>query len=320
MPSTYGKEWSLSQYLEEVWKNNKSFFAVDIPSNYDPQDRKLFMGRSITRHIEMKSWIESVENGKDWNNGWLLKLPYQERKYLMPVRGFEDYEEDTPDIQRFRISHIPSYIKFDDCFPTINELYIAHPYKPGVYMPVSRYEHLLFRDRIHEMSKIMMALGATEIHSIQNDEYKSYSKDDFSSITSVSGRVGGWGAGSGSYANGSVHSSNTERESEIVINFKNDPLKKPYIPEGLVWFNHENEWQQIAEARLNGNILEYELCLSSKQVNLVSDRERKNIEAQARVLFASGSTSQETSSSSIFKEETAKSTRILIKFKSRKDY
>lgn len=320
LPSSNCKQWILSQYLKEVWENNKSFFEVAIPSNHDPLDRRLFMGRSITRHIEMKTWIEDVEDSEDWNNGWLSKLPYQERKYLIPVRGFEDYEKETPDIQRFRISHIPSYVKFEDCFPTINELYIAHPYKPCIYMPASRYEHLLFRDRIHEMSKVMMALGATEIRTIQNDEYKSFSKDDSTSQTSGSGRVGGWASGSGSYATGTEHSRNTGRESEIVINFKNDPLELPYIPKGLVWFNHESEWQQIAEARLNGNILEYELSLSSKQVNLVSDIERKNIEAQARALCVSGSFSQNTSSCSIFNDESAKSTRILIKFKSRKDY
>lgn len=320
LPSAYIRNQTLSDYVDEIWELNKSYFEISLPSENDPKSRENFMGRSIIRNQDMMTWMENIENSKEWNSNWFSKLPYQERKYLMPVRGFEGYEEYAPDIQRFRISHIPEDVKFDDCFPTINELYIAHPYKPCVYMPVSRYEHLLFRDRIHEMSKVMMALGATEIRTIQNDEYKSYSKDNYSTQTSASGRVGGWVSGNGSYATGTEHSRNTGRESEIVINFKNDPLELPHIPEGLVWFNHESEWQQIAEARLNGNILEYELSLSSKQVNLVSDSERKNIEVQARAMFVSGSFSRETSSSSIFNEETAKSTRILIKFKSRKDY
>lgn len=124
----------------------------------------------------------------------------------------------------------------------------------------------------------------------------------------------------GTYSSSSSRTANTESDAEIIINFKNDPLRLPYIPNGLVWFDHETEWQHIANSRLDGNILEYEIRLSSKQVNIVSNNERSNIEAQARILLASGNFSRETSSESIFKEENAKSTSILIKFKSRKDY
>lgn len=165
-----------------------------------------------------------------------------------------------------------------------------------------------------------MALGATEIRTLLNSGARSYSKEDLSSRTSASGSVGIWASGNGSHSSSSTRATNAETEEEIVINFKNDPIKLPYIPDGLVWFSHENEWQQIAESRLNGNILEYEIRLSSKQVNLVSDSERSNVEAQAKILLASGSFSREIESSSVFKEERAKSTSILIKFKSRKDY
>ena len=309
----------IDHYLSRLWEAN-SQLILSNSGRLTLNDRNALLGSDLARKQWVKEWLLEQEGSTEWNNGWFSKLPYHERKYLMPVRSLEDYELDAPDIQRFRISHIPEDVQFGECFPTINELYIAHPHKPGVYLPVSRYEHLLLRERIHEMSKVMMALGATEIRTIQNDESRSYSKEDSSSRTSGSVGVGRWTSGSGSYATGAEHARSAEQESEIVINFKNDPIKLPYIPKDLVWFNHENEWQQIAESRLNGNILEYELRLSSKQVNLVSDHERSNIEAQAKILLASGSFSRETSSSSIFKEETAKSTSILIKFKSRKDY
>ena len=319
-PSVYGYSGNYLKYIEDIWDRNESFFDPHIPSGYDPCDRICIMGCKVTQREPMLRWLNQVENSEEWNNGWFTKLPDYERKYLAIVRDFEDYEKCTPDIQLFRISHIPADVKFVGCVPTINELYIAHPHKPGVYLPVSCYEHLLLRERIHEMSKVMMALGATEIRTLQNDASKSCSKGESSSRTSATGSYGTSFSGSGSYASSSEYEGDAEQDSEIVVNFKNDPIKLPYLPENLVWFNHESEWQQIAEARLNGNILEYEIQLSYKQVNLVSDSERRNIEAQARVLLASGSLSRETSSSSIFKEESAKSTRILIRFKSRKDY
>lgn len=320
LPSNRWKKWTVSEYVDEIWDLNKSYFEIILPNDNDPQNRERFMGHTIVHHKELVKKLEEIETSDEWNNGWFAKLPYHERKYLSLTRDFEDYEKNTPDIKKFRISHVPSGIVFEDCIPTIGELYIAHPYKLGVYLPVSRYEHLLFRDRIHELSKVMMALGAIEIRSIQNDGMKSFSKDSASSSLSGGVGVGHWVSASGSSRFESEHSINNDREEEIVINFKNDPMKLPYLPNDLIWFNHESEWQQVAEARLNGNMLEYEIRISSKQINLISERERSNIEAQAKMLFASGSISKESSSFSIFREERTKSTSLLIRFKSRKEY
>lgn len=308
---------NIEDFVVRLWELNRDFFEPQIPITIDLMYRHRAMGCHMDKLI---NWHDELENSPIWNSGWFSNLPYQERKYLMPVRNFEDYEKNTLDVQRFRISHIPADVHFQDCIPALYELYIAHPYKPGVYLPASQYEHLLFRERIHELSKVMMALGATDIRTIQNDGYKSSHQNESSHKTTASGSYGHHFSVQGSYSSTSNNSSDSEKEAEIQINFKNDPLKLPYIPEGLVWFSHETEWQQIADARINGNILEYEIRLSSKQVNLVSDSERNNIEAQARILLASGSFSRGTTSASIFKEERAKSTSILIKFKSRKDY
>lgn len=190
LPSAYGYKTQYKKYFEAIWDRNEVYLNPHLPSGYAPEDRALIMGRQITQISPMKEWINKVENSSNWNSEWFSNLPYHERKYLMLVRGLEDYEKDTPDIQRFRISHIPAGVKFQDCMPILNELYIAHPYKPGVYLPTAQYEHLLFRERIHELSKIMMALGATEIRTIQNSGAKSYSKEDSSSRTSASASYG----------------------------------------------------------------------------------------------------------------------------------
>lgn len=305
---------SFDSYLKSVWNLNvKSILEA---RGLSKRDRNIVIGSENW----VREWHESQGNSDDWNNGWFTNLPYHERKFIMPVRSFEDYQKSTPDIQRFRISHLPADIKFEDCFPTIGELYIAHPYHKGVYLPVSKYEHLIFRERIHELSKVMMALGATEIRTLQNTDTKRYSSSENSSNTNASGGVGSWGNAKGNYTSQTNRCTESQNEDSIVINFKNDPMDLPKIPEGLTWFPHDKEWQHIAESRIHGNILEYEIKMSSKEVNLVSEMERSNIKAQARILFASGSFSRETSSQSFFKEEAAKTTNILIKFKSRKDY
>lgn len=312
------KEENIDPYLSRLWEANAQLI-FSKSGRLTLNNRNTLLGSDLTRKQWAKEWLLEQESSNDWNSGWFTKLPYNERKYLMLVRSYEDYEKATPDIQRFRISHIPVDVKFEDSLPTIGELYIAHPYRQGVYLPVPKYEHLIFRERIHELSKVMMALGATEIRTLQNSDNKSQSATENSSNTSASAGVGRFGA-KGAFSSFLKNLAETEKSDSIVNNFKNAPIDLPRLPEGLIWYPHDKEWQHIAESRLFGNILEYEISLSSKEISLVSEIERSNIEAQAKVLFASGSYSKDSSSYTFFKEESAKTTKIRIKFKSRKDY
>ena len=127
LPSVYGYHGQYIKYFEEIWDRHKAYFDPHVPSGYDPEDRICIMGCQITRRWPMEKWLTKVENSSNWNSGWFSNLPYHERKYLMPVRNFEDYEKNTPDVQRFRISHIPADVHFQDCIPSLYELYIAHP-------------------------------------------------------------------------------------------------------------------------------------------------------------------------------------------------
>lgn len=306
-------------YVNRLWDDNAHNILFN-KNGLTLKNRNAILGSDLIKKQEGRRWLLEQENSIEWNNGWFAKLPYQERKFLMLVNGFEDYEKDAPDIQRFRISHVPHDVKIEGGVPTANQLYIAHPYRTGVYLPVSKYESLIFRERVHELSKVMMALGATEIRTIRNSGYKSQSSFESSTRTSGSVSYGGKFDFGGSRSTGSQFGVENESDEAIFINFRNDPIQQPYVPQGLVWYPHDRDWQQIADNRLHGNLLEYEIKILSKEVNLISNSERSNIEAQARVLLASGSFSRETSSSSIFKEESAKSTSIYVRFKSRKDY
>lgn len=310
------QEESVDNYLKRIWKRNAD--AV-LAAGLKIEDRSYLIGSSTINNSYVKNWLLKQEDSDDFNSGWFTRLQYHKRKFLMPVKSFDDYSKNISDIQLFRISHLPADIKFEDCVPTIGELYIAHPYRNGVYLPVSKYEHLIFRERIHELSKVMMGLGATEIRTLQNSNNKSQSTSENLSNTSASADVGRFG-GNGTYSSFMKNMDENENSDSIVINFKNDPIDLPKIPDNLIWYPHDKEWQHIADSRLYGNILEYEINLSSKEINFVSEMERRNIEAQAKLFFASGNFSREISSSSFFKEESAKTTRIRIKFKSRKDY
>lgn len=253
----FGEE-SIVTYLGELWHIHAK--AILLASGLSRQNRMFLVGPSFVDYRWAREWHEIQENSKDWNDGWFSQLTYHERKFIMPVKSFDDYSKDISDIQLFRISHIPADIKFEDCVPTVGELYIAHPYRQGVYLPVSQYEHLIFRERIHELSKVMMALGAIEIRTLQNSDSKTQSSSENSSNTSASVGLGKFGA-KGAFSSFLKSLAENEKSDSIVINFKNDPIDLPKLPDGLIWYPHDKEWQHIADCRLHGNILEYEINL-----------------------------------------------------------
>lgn len=313
--ATYIKRKQRKSQESRLLSNHSRFIANlrNNPTEFIREYQDQVMGISHT--AEIKNLCDEIESSTEWNSGWLSKVPYNERKFLWLVEDFEGYGlGSTPHIQRFRISHIPKDITFSNGMPLVNELYIAHPYNAGHYIPVNNYEHSLLRDRIHEMSQLMMALGATELKTVNTDGYNFSSNNQESSNSSGSVGWNKFGAALSALA-ATCNSSEYKLEHEIKVNFEWKPKGKPYLPENLVWYPHEKEWQQIAEMRLHGNLTKYEIKISSKQNTFVSSNERRQINAEAKTLFFSAEGSHSSSSSYQFKEEASKSAIIAIKFK-----
>lgn len=51
------------------------------------------------------------------------------------------------------------------------------------------------------------------------------------------------------------------------------PIKKPFCPEGMVWYDSDPTWQTLVKQRLNGNILSYVEHVSSIETTTVSSNQ-----------------------------------------------
>lgn len=58
------------------------------------------------------------------------------------------------------------------------------------------------------------------------------------------------------------------------------PSKKPYLPENLFWYNHESEWQRIADDRLNGNLNSAKSLIKSDVFSALSNSEAVSLETE----------------------------------------
>lgn len=249
-----------------------------------------------------------------WSN-YTNQYKYEERKFIMPINDYSIAGCNVNGIDTFRLSNIPSCIKFPMGHPIANELYIGHPYNPGLYVPYENSEDIFFVDKIHELCYLLECLGAEEI-SITSIKGKNVSElGEYDSLISgsadamlfsVNGEV------SRTRNNERTSSSNVHR----TLSQKFDPMKKPYVPDGLIWYQEQAKWQRLVNSRLNGNLLEYNEFVSTADTKFVSNTERNNIKASAEYLWNKLDGSAEINSKEQFKESTETQWKVEVKFRS----
>ena len=268
------------------------------------------------REDSKKQFEDAEEKLADLWSNYTNQYKYEDRKFIMPINDYNIAGcSNVYGINTFRISNIPSCIKFPMGHPVANELYIGHPYNPELYVPYENSEDIFFVDKIHELCYLLECLGAEEI-SITSIKGKNVSElGEYDSLTSgsadamlfsVNGEV------SRTRNNERTSSSNVHR----TLSQKFDPMKKPYVPDGLIWYQEQTKWQRLVNSRLNGNLLQYNEFVSTADTKFVSNTERNNIKASAEYLWTKLEGSSETNSKEQFRESTETQWKVEVKFRS----
>lgn len=253
-----------------------------------------------------------------WNN-YTSKYEYKDRKFIMPIKDRDIAGCFVDGIDTFRLSNVPSCIKFPTGHPVANELYIGHPYNSSIYVPYSESEDIFFLDKIDELTYLLQCLGAEEI------EITSIKGKSVSEYENRSGQVSahldnGLADVNGTYGKSSKTDRSRDSQLQQSFKIKCDPMKYPYVPEGLIWYGEQTRWQRMVEGRLNGNRLEYSESISSTDTRFVSNTEKKDIKAAAEYLWIKADGSAESNLETQFKEHTETQWRVDVKFRSLRDF
>jgi len=191
-------------------------------------------------------------------------------------------------------------IAFPPGHPIEKNLYVAHPYLTNVYKPIENYETALFLHRYYEFRYFLQSLGATEI-AIESLRGKS--------VENLSDKITKIGA-SVDYLihSGEVKISNSTKSDSKVNNTeyfnslqKFSPTREPQLPDNLVWFQHEDAWQELYKQRMMGNLLNYNEIISNKHSYSISKNEMLKISAEYEGVF--GIKVNYSNSSSNFSQE-----------------
>lgn len=266
--------------------------------------------RSILRSLDE---LESEEKWQEYTSN----VEYQKRKLIMPLRDIAGC--NSSNIEVFRMDHLPRSIQFPTGHPVPGTIYIGNPFISQKYIPFEGYELEFFLSRVNEYCRIMQCLGATEI-SIRTIKGKSASEvKDKRVEVDLSGNAKAFsGSNSVNYQKKQSEERTSHTGIEIVQRF--DPSISPYVPEDLIWYNDEPDWQSKVQQRLNGNMLEFSQKISTAQKSYVSKSQLIDVKAQAEYIWAKANLNVNIKSESEFKETEETEWVVYVKFRSLKEF
>ena len=203
--------------------------------------------------------------------------------------------------------------------PVANQLYIGHPFNPSLYVPIEESEELFFLDKVHELRYLLECLGAEEISitSVKGKGVGELRENDFR----LSGGVGiKKFSAEAEYNTESKRQYDTSSHNQRSVTVKLDPLQKPFLPDGLIWYNEMPQWQRLVQSRLKGNLLEYSEFVSTAETKFTSSSEMTDIKASAKYLWAKAHAEVNECFEKQFKESTETQWKVDVKFRSMKDF
>lgn len=272
--------------------------------------------RDIREEAE-EYYLEAEEALKETWENYTERYDYKDRKFIMPVKNISGCI--VPDIDVFRMNNIPPCFSFPAGHPVANELYMGHPYNPSVYIPYEGSEYAFFLDKIDELCYLLQCLGATEI-SITAIKGKAVNELTNSSIHIDGDANVKMFSGGAEYNNKFGSEKDSCSKSSLALTQRFDPMKLPYLPEDLVWYPEQTNWQRLVQQRINGNMLEYHQTISTSETKFVSSTEENDLKASAKFLWTKVNATYKDALETKFKQSMETEWRIDVKFRSILDF
>jgi hypothetical protein len=215
--------------------------------------------------------------------------------------------------------NLPDNISFPFNHPKKEELYMAHPYIKKVYLPFASYEAILFNDRFEEFSYFIQCLGAKSMTIGVVRGNKTNNTNSSTNNLSSNVNFGKSIIKNELYASAENNKIKNEQEDAFasrVRKQKFNPIKKPYIPENLLWYPHETSWHRLYQQRINGNILQHHDVLSSKNSHSINEKEKSDLKVAFKNFFVDAKVNVDTLIEHTFTQNETIEWEIEIEFES----
>lgn len=241
---------------------------------------------SDIKYVDRATILTEIELAERNYGGNFISIPEHQRKFLVVTSDYT-YLPNSFKVLKYNDTRL-SGVVFENGFPNNNAIYICHPYKPTVYFPSESYQTDLFKNQLNEFRELLQCLGAKSI--VTENSLSSERRSDTAGI--IGGKAGGEYKCVGVNTSGNQNCSNSVMESivqKMLIDdeFSFNPNMHPFIPDGLVWYEHMEEWQRLSRMRLRGQT-KYSISISSESTHIVNENEANQVNADFKALVAKG--------------------------------
>lgn len=305
------KEWGqdiyhlkaeLNESLENYYTSMQDYYT-SYNNEQNVETRSLIKDKLTATYSKFKETFSS--------------LNYDERKTILVYDEIKASPSNTFIV--LDKTNLPDKLKFPFSHPKKEEIYIGHPYISENYLPFSTYEASLFNDRFEEFSYFIQCLGAKSmtIKVIKGNEKITTDNE----TSNLNGSVGLGKSVIKNTANGSFENDRNSNKQEDLLTSRTrtqiySPVKKPYIPENLLWFPHETSWYRLYQQRINGNILHHHDVMSSKSSHSISKNEKSNLKVALKNFFAEINVDRDTFIETTLNETETIEWEISVEFES----
>ncbi|GAA4597841.1 hypothetical protein GCM10023107_42530 [Actinoplanes octamycinicus] len=131
--------------------------------------------------------------------------------------------------------------------PLFDTVYVGHPARPASYYPLADFHRRAFEHKFSEALRLVTSLGAT---TIKVSAVQGWGRE-FSAGLQV-------GLPTAKSAGAKVKSRESRRR-EFLYSAELAGSTDPVIPSNLVWYPHEDAWQEIARQRVEHGLRSFEL-------------------------------------------------------------
>lgn len=140
-------------------------------------------------------------------------------------------------------------LRFPVGHPRDRVLYVGHPFTPDTYVPMASFHRFLFEHKVAEALRLLRTLGAVDVEVEHITGWRSTVEAGAEiSVPLIDGVDIG----------GKVAASSGENR-RVISRMKLAPSTDPYVPNDLVWYQHEPLWREVADARLESGLTSFQV-------------------------------------------------------------
>ncbi len=301
----YRNKAFLYELIGETY-NARNCYVNSLETSDNPQD-------------DLNSIANTEEEMKEIWEDYINIYDYADRKFCMVLHDNEIGGCAIGGIDVFRSSNVPAAFRFPFGHPYPNQLYIAHPYNIGLYVPYDKSEDIFFADKVNELCYLLECLGAEtiEISTVRGKRVKEMSNSAKTLTGSAEIKLF---SANGQSSQSKETNNSSDCNSTRTLTIRLDPMNKPYLPENLIWYAEQPQWQRLVEQRLKNNILEYSESIQSSETRFTSINEVSDIEISAKYIWTKVNANVQGNFESQFKTSTETEWNIHVLFRSIKDF